>query len=182
MNGEPIIADVSPRPPPEFGARLIQELTRGRGRRVLPRGMRKRWWAFRLFDLLARYWPAPGARRGVAVVRMDGIGDMALFRSALDHYADALGVTPGDITVIGCRSWRDVADIAFAGYRVHCIDEHAFERHALYRFREALWVRRQRFAIAVCDMYFRKALTADSLVWFSAAQPRGVAPRLSSRL
>ena len=52
--------------------------------RLLPAGMRRRWWLFRLFDIIARHWPVFGASRGTLVVRMDGIGDMVLFRQALE--------------------------------------------------------------------------------------------------
>ncbi|MFQ5763594.1 MAG: hypothetical protein ACE5GT_01585, partial [Rhodospirillales bacterium] len=52
--------------------------------RALPSGMRRRWWLFRPFDVIARHWPVLKKPRGVLVVRMDGIGDMVLFRRALD--------------------------------------------------------------------------------------------------
>ncbi len=147
----------------------------------LLRGMRRRWWMFLPFDLIVRYWPVSGPPRGMAVVRMDGIGDMVLFRRTLDHYAGAFGVDRSDITVIGCRSWGGIADTVFAGYRVRVIDEHAFERKPFYRFREALWLRRQRFAVAVSDMFFRKALTVDSLIWLSGAPRRVVSLPYISR-
>ena len=150
--------------------------------RAFPAGMRRRWWLFRLFDLIARHWPVSGPRRGVLVVRMDGIGDMVLFRGALDHYAEAFGVAADEITILGCRSWASVAETVFAGYRFEAIDEHAFARHPLYRFRVALKVRRLNAAVTVCDSYLRRALMADSLVWLSAA-PRTVTsvPYVSAR-
>ncbi|MDA0239818.1 MAG: hypothetical protein O3A84_07290, partial [Proteobacteria bacterium] len=94
--------------------------------RGLPAGMRRRWWMFRLFDLVIAHWPVFKKRRGVMVVRMDGIGDMVLFRRSLESYAEAFNVSPGDITVVGCTSWGAIADTLFAGYQVHVIDEHAF--------------------------------------------------------
>ena len=112
--------------------------------RLLPAGMRRRWWLFRPFDLLARHWPVPGPRRGVLVVRMDGIGDMVLFRGSLDDYAEAFAVAPAEITVLGCKSWGAIADRVFAGYRVIAIDEHRYAKRPLYRFRVIvifiLWV------------------------------------------
>ena len=141
--------------------------------RALPSGMRRRWWVFRPFDLMARHWPVFKRPRGLLVVRIDGIGDMVLFRRTLDHYGDVFGVERSDITVLGCASWGAVADEVFAGYRVRVIDEHAFARKPLYRFRVSLWVRGLAPAVAVCDSYFRRALMADSLVWVSAA-PRQV--------
>ena len=137
--------------------------------RALPSGMRRRWWLFRPFDLIARHWPVFRRRRGVLVVRMDGIGDMVLFRAALDHYPEIFGVDKADITVLGCASWGSIADTVFAGFRVRVIDEHAFARNPLYRFRVSLWVRGLAPAVAVCDSYLRRALMSDSLVWVSGA-------------
>ncbi len=141
--------------------------------RALPAGMRRRWWMFRPLDLIARHWPVFKKRRGVLVVRMDGIGDMVLFRRALDHYADIFEVNKSEITVLGCESWGLLADEVFSGYRVFAIDEHAFARRLFYRFRVSLWVRGLAPEVAVCDSYMRRALMADSLAWVSAA-PRTV--------
>ncbi|MBC8339856.1 MAG: glycosyltransferase family 9 protein [Rhodospirillales bacterium] len=137
--------------------------------RALPAGMRRRWWMFRPLDLIARHWPVFKKRRGVLVVRMDGIGDMVLFRRALDHYADVFGVEKSDITVLGCESWGRLAGEVFSGYRVHAIDEHAYARRPFYRFRVSLWVRGLAPEVAVCDSYMRRALMADSLAWVSGA-------------
>jgi ADP-heptose:LPS heptosyltransferase len=135
--------------------------------------MRRRWWMFRPLDLVVRHWPVWRRRRGLLVVRMDGIGDMVLFRRALDHYAAAFGVAQDEVTVLGCLSWAAIAPEVFAGYRVHAIDEHAFARRPFYRFRVGLWVRWLAPAVTVCDSYFRRAMMADSLVWMSGA-PRQV--------
>jgi ADP-heptose:LPS heptosyltransferase len=140
--------------------------------RLFPAGMRRRWWLFRPFDLLARAIPFPGPRRGLLVVRMDGIGDMVLFRGALDRHAEAFGVDPSDITVLGCESWGALAKTVFAGYRVVVLNEHRFARNPFYRFRTALRVRALRAKVCVNDAYFRRALMADSLVWLSGAETK----------
>ena len=144
--------------------------------RAFPERMRRRWWLFRAFDLMARHWPVGRARKGLLVVRMDGIGDMVLFAKALDHYAEAFGIDAGDITVLGCDSWGPVADAVFAGSRVITLNEHAFAKNPFYRFKISLMVRRLNAAAAVNDAYFRRALMADSLVWLSGA-PRTVSSR-----
>ena len=141
-------------------------------RDLFPRGMRRRWWLFRPIDAVVALWPAPRRRHGVLVVRMDGIGDMVMFRRALGHYPQVLGVEAGEITVLGCHSWKGLVDPVFAGLRVVTIDEHAFEKKWLYRLRIALWVRRQGFRMALCDMFMRKTMTADTLVWHSRAPER----------
>lgn len=140
--------------------------------KLFPKGMRRRWWLFRPIDALTALWPAPKVKRGVLVVRMDGIGDMVLHRAALDHLADALGVQQSDITLLGCNSWKGLIGRIFQGYRVETIDEHAFEKKWFYRLKIALWIKRQGFKVAVCDMFMRKVLTADSLVSMSGAEER----------
>ncbi|HEX9701966.1 MAG TPA: glycosyltransferase family 9 protein [Rhodospirillales bacterium] len=168
-------------PAPDAGA-SARRFQAGAFWRAMPAGMRRRWWVFRPLDLIARHWPVFRKRRGVLVVRMDGIGDMVLFRRALDHYAAAFGVDKSDITVLGCESWGKLADEVFPGYRVYAIDEHAFARRPLYRFKVALWLRNLAPAVVVCDSYMRRALMADSLAWLASA-PRTVVslPYVSER-
>jgi len=137
--------------------------------RILPAGMRRRWWLFRLFDLIARHWPVFKKPRGLLVVRMDGIGDMVLFRRSLDAYGDVLGYERSEITVLGCKSWAAIAGEVFEGYRFLAIDEHAFARQPLYRFKIGLMVRILAPETTISDSYFRRAMMADSLVWLSAA-------------
>ena len=137
--------------------------------RILPAGMRRRWWLFRCFDLLVRYWPVFKRRQGLLVVRMDGIGDMVLFRRSLDEYADLFGVEKSNITVLGCKSWGPIAAEIFAGYRLFIIDEHAFARRFIYRFGIGFMVRQIAPAVTICDSYLRRALMADSLLWMAAA-------------
>ena len=131
--------------------------------------MRRRWWLFRLFDTIVRNWPVFGTPRGTLIIRMDGIGDMVLFRRTLDDYATALNTSVSDITVLGCKSWGPVSAEIFAGYNLIIIDEHAFARQPFYRFKIGLMVRRLNAQRALNDSYFRRAMMADSLVWLSGA-------------
>ncbi|HXE27643.1 MAG TPA: glycosyltransferase family 9 protein [Stellaceae bacterium] len=142
----------------------------------------RRWFLFYPLDLLARFWPVFGKPRGVLVVRIDGIGDMVLFHPAFAHYAQALGVAPSEITILGCQSWAALAPKFFPGIKFHAIDEHAYDRSLLYRFKISLWLRRQNFAIATLDSFMRKPLVADSLIYVSGAPTRIVAkPYLSPK-
>ncbi|MAF96113.1 MAG: ADP-heptose--LPS heptosyltransferase [Rhodospirillaceae bacterium] len=168
--------------PPPSGSGLSRRFRTTSFWRALPGGMRRRWWMFRPLDLIARHWPVFKKPRGVLVVRMDGIGDMVLFRRTLERYAEVFGVDKSEITILGCASWANIADVVFEGYRVYVIDEHAFARRPFYRFKISLWVRGLAPAVAVCDSYMRRALMSDSLVWVSAA-PRTVvsAPYVSER-
>ena len=137
--------------------------------RLFPAGMRRRWWLFRLFDIIARHWPVFGTPRGILIIRMDGIGDMVLFRHTLDDYATALDTSVSDITVLGCKSWGPISAEIFAGYNLIMIDEHAFARQPFYRFKIGLLVRSLNVRRALNDSYFRRAMMADSLVWLSGA-------------
>ncbi len=150
--------------------------------RLLPAGMRKRWWLFRPLDLIARYWPVLKPKKGILVIRMDGIGDMVLFRRSLDRYAEIFGTVKSNITILGCKSWGGLADEIFSGYRVISINEHAFSRRPLYRLRISIMVRALAPEVAVCDSYMRRALMADSIAWVSAAHRTIVSlPYISER-
>jgi ADP-heptose:LPS heptosyltransferase len=150
--------------------------------RWFPAGMRRRWWLFRLFDLFCRYVPIIKTRRGLTIIRMDGIGDMVLFRQSLDHYAEAFSVDKSEITVIGCNSWQSISAEIFAGYKVLCINEHAYARKLLYRFRINLKMRLMAPKTVVSDAFFRRALMADSLTWVTGAPKTYVSyPYISER-
>lgn len=110
------------------------------------------------------------------VVRMDGIGDMVLFRTSLDHYSEIFGVKKSEITIVGCDSWGAITNEIFKDYKILTIDEHNFARWPIYRFLVSLRVRAINPAISVCDSYLRRALMADSLMWISGA------PRMVSSL
>ena len=138
--------------------------------RLLPASMRRRWWLFRLFDLIARNWPVISPPSGLLIVRMDGIGDMVLFRQALEEYSTLLKIGKSDIIILGCKSWGSIASEIFEGYRMLVIDEHAFARQPLYRFKIGLMVRQLNVETTICDAYFRRAMMADSLVWLSKAK------------
>ena len=161
---------------------LVSRFRRSIFWRLMPAGMRKRWWLFRPLDLIARYWPVLKQPRGVLVVRMDGIGDMVLFRRSLDHYSEIFNVASSEIIIIGCESWGALAEEVFRDYRVISINEHAFARRPFYRLRISIMVRSLAPNVTVCDSYMRRALMADSLAWVSAA-PRTIVslPYISER-
>jgi len=137
--------------------------------RMFPARMRRRWWLFRLFDLMVRYSPVFKKNKGLLIVRMDGIGDMVLFRRALDEYAGIFNTEKANITVLGCKSWGTIGGIIFDGYKLHVIDEHRFARRLFYRLKVGLMVRQISPAVTICDSYLRRAMMADSLVWMVRA-------------
>ena len=137
--------------------------------RLFPAGMRRRWWLFRFFDIISKNIPVFRKRRGVLVIRMDGIGDMVLFRAALDHYAEVFKIEKSEITVLGCTSWGSITDVVFNGYKTLIINEHSFARWPFYRFWHSLKVRAVNPAVSICDSYLRRAIMSDSLSWISGA-------------
>lgn len=137
---------------------------------LFPRGMNKRWWLFRPIDCLLFFKKSRRPKRGLLVVRMDGLGDMILCRAALEHYPRIFNLPKNEITILGCDSWKSLAPEIFNGFNVVTIDEHAFEKRFFYRLKIALWLSRQAFHTAVCDMFMRKTMTADSLLYYSYAQ------------
>ena len=149
------------------------EITASAFWRLLPQGMRRRWWLFRVLDGIARRWPVLGSRTGLLAIRMDGIGDMVLFQQSLEHYPEAFGVNFDEITVLGCDSWQAISKEVFPKVKVVTINEHKYARNAMYRLTVNVRVRLMAPAVTVADAYFRRALMSDSLAWV-ANTPRTV--------
>lgn len=152
----------------------------GSGGFGFPRGMRKRWWMFRPIDWLCACLPR---RRGggLLLVRMDGIGDMALFQPYVDAYREALGYSREQTTILGCDSWRALGPSLFPGYRLETIAEKRFEKSFLYRLKVCLRLRRAGYDTAVAPAFFRKVMLHDSLVLATGAAERIVARATRSR-
>lgn len=146
----------------------------GKGVFAFPRGMRKRWWMFRPIDWLCACLPR---RRGggLLLVRMDGIGDMALFQPYVDAYREALGYGREQTTILGCDSWRTLGPALFPGYRLQTIAEKRFEKSFLYRLKVCLGLRRAGYDVVAAPAFFRKVMLHDSLVLATGAPERIVA-------
>jgi ADP-heptose:LPS heptosyltransferase len=147
-----------------------------------PAPRKLRWWIFRLIEALACLGNRDGEPKGLVAIRMDGIGDMVLFRRSLDQYEAAFGIDKSDITVLGCNAWGQLADDVFQGYKVVSIHEHRFHKKIFYRFKIARWIYQQNFKVAVLDSFFRKPLMADSLM-MAARAPKTITsvPHLSDK-
>jgi len=141
--------------------------------------MRKRWWMFRPIDWLCACLPR---RRGggLLIIRMDGIGDMALFQPYATAYAQALGYTPETTTILGVDSWRQLAPRLFPRFRVETLSLKRYEKKFLYRLRMNLHLRRKGYDTVVAPAHFRKIMLHDSLVLATAAPTRIVAKAFRS--
>jgi ADP-heptose:LPS heptosyltransferase len=134
-----------------------------------------RWYVMRLVDWLVRLWPTPATRRGALVVIADsGLGDVTLAHFAIAQYPALLGMPPGAITIVGTSPAASLAPLIFPGMVFKPIDEIAFHRNPLYRFRFARWIRREGFAVAICGSFMRKPMVCDALIELSGA-PRQIA-------
>jgi len=143
--------------------------------------MRRRWWLFRLIDLLLALTPRKSGG-GLLIVRMDGVGDMVLFRPFLDQFIEATGFARDKITLLGCTSWAGLADTVFADWRADFIDEKRFEKKFFYRLKISWRLRRAGYDAVICNSFFRKTMLHDSLVLATAAPRRIVCrPYLSPK-
>ena len=134
--------------------------------------MRRRWYLFKPFDLIARLWPVWTPRRGLLIVHPNGLGDMILLSPFIERYARVFGLERSEITLLGCSKWQPLAARIFAGCRVIGIDKLAYTRNVGYRFKTNVMVRRLAPASAVCAIFMRRNLEADSLVWITGAPDR----------
>ncbi len=136
-------------------------------RRALPR----RWWMFRLSELLISCIPYKKQKNGVLILRMFGIGDALIFRTVLEKYAEALGVPLSGITILGSAAWCAAVPF-FNGVNIELIDERRFARRLFYRLKIMLRLRRRGFKTAICGMRFRQPHVIDALMLASGADER----------
>lgn len=136
---------------------------------AFPKGMSSRWWLFRPIDFIVFLLRRRKPKQGLLILKIDAIGDLVLFRSVLDYYLDAFSVAKSEVTIVGHYSWRSLADTLLAGYRVVTLDPRAYERRFWYRLKWSLWFANQNFKSATCDIYFRKPLIADSMLYYTGA-------------
>lgn len=145
-------------------------------------GMKKRWWAFRIIDLVLWFVPRPKTFQGLLIIRADGLGDFALFRHGARAYARAFGVPEKDVHVIGGRGWGDVSSRLLGEMEVDLIDEQAFQKRFVYRLKYALRLARRGYDTVLCDRFFRRTLIHDSLVAIARARRKVVAkPAVSEK-
>ena len=134
-----------------------------------PKGMGARWWLFRPIDFIVFLLRRRKVKQGLLILKIDAIGDLILFHSVLDYYLQAFAVDKSQVTIVGHDSWRSLADTLLAGYRVVTLNPRAYERQFWYRLKWSLWLAKQNFKTATCDIYFRKPLIADSMLYYTGA-------------
>ena len=136
---------------------------------LFPKGMGGRWWLFRCIDFIVFLLHRRRPQQGLLILKIDAIGDLILFRSVLDDYLDAFSVDKSQVTIVGHDSWHSLAEPLLQGYRVVTLNPRAYERQFWYRLKWSLWLANQNFKVATCDIYFRKPLIADSMLYYTGA-------------
>jgi len=123
-----------------------------------------------LCDLLVAMIPVHGPRKGIAIVRVDAIGDFILW---LDSAKEFRGIFPNErIILIANRVWAELARQFPYWDDVIPVDGRKLAFDFLYRYRFLTLIRKKGFHTAVQPTYSRVCLHGDSIVRATAAQAR----------
>lgn len=136
---------------------------------LFPKGMGGRWWLFRCIDCIVFLLRRRKPRQGLLILKIDAIGDLILFLPVLNDYLEAFKVDKSRVTIVGHDSWQSLAKTLLQGYRVVTLSPRAYERQFWYRLKWSLWLANQNVEVATCDIYFRKPLIADSMLYYTGA-------------
>jgi ADP-heptose:LPS heptosyltransferase len=107
---------------------------------------------------------------GVAIVRLDAIGDFILWLDAAKEFRNLYQNTT--ITLIANQVWSDLARLLPYWDDVIPVDRNKFTRHPLYRFQIFRTVRKRGFESVVHATYSRDYFRGDSLIRATGALQR----------
>lgn len=114
----------------------------------------------------------PGARRKVALVRLDNIGDFVLFRDALRGWRVLFPRETHELTLIAQQTWAPLAEGVPELDHVWPLDRDKFVRSGAYRRAQLRAVRAAGFETVVQVRPGRELLLEDALTRVSGAQAR----------
>lgn len=124
---------------------------------------------YKLFDTCLSIWPKSHAKNGVALIRLDSIGDFVLW---LDSAKEYRRLYEGQrIVLIANTSWADWAGSFPHWDEVWSVDSRRLSNNLIYRIKMLFKVRRAGFK-TVIQPTFSRTLQADNLVRASAAPQR----------
>ncbi len=130
------------------------------------------WWLVVLLpvDTAARCVRKGRGAGKVLVLRMDALGDFVVWQDA----APALrALYPGaEITLVGNKTWQELAAQVPAFDRVWGMDRKKFVTDPLYRFRFLARVRHEGFGTLINPIFSRDFLWSDTLARASGASER----------
>jgi len=115
---------------------------------------------------------APGARRKVALVRLDNIGDFVLWLDALRGWRLLFPPETHEITLIAQKTWASLAENAPELDHVWSLDRDKFVREMQYRRAQLGAVRQAGFDAIVQARPGRELLIEDALTRVSGAGER----------
>lgn len=126
--------------------------------------------AYWFADCWLNIWSSHGKKAGVALVRLDAIGDFILW---LDSAKEYRRLYPGQrIVLIANAAWADWAATFPYWDEVWALDGRRFVRDIKYRAKMLRKVRRTGFETVIQPTYSRTFMHGDSLIRASAAIQR----------
>jgi ADP-heptose:LPS heptosyltransferase len=124
---------------------------------------------FGVVDAWLAIWPARKLKAGVALIRLDAIGDFTLWLDSAKEYRDLYA---GEhIVLLANVAWADWASKFPHWDEVWAVDPVKLRRHFVYRAKILRAVRRAGFKVIIQPTYSR-TFDGDSLVRASAAPQR----------
>jgi ADP-heptose:LPS heptosyltransferase len=140
------------------------------------------WWtiAFSHLDWLASRRRGATDERKVLIVRLDGIGDFALWLGAARELRALYPRERYQLTLLGNQLWTSLANEEPAFDRVWKMDLNRFGRDLRYRFRLLKAIAMEGFSTAINPTFARDFLWGDAVVRASGA-PRRVGVDGSTR-
>lgn len=111
-------------------------------------------------------------RKSLLITRLDGIGDFVIFLDAFKEYRKLYPPEEWEITLLGNRAYRVLAENLTYADRYWFMDMNRFKRNPVYRYRLLSQVRRAMFDVVIHPNYSRGYWLGDAIVRASAAPER----------
>ncbi len=113
-----------------------------------------------------------GVRKRLLIIRTDLIGDFILFLGSFRAYRRLYPEGHYEITLLGNKSWGELAEEAGLADHYIFIDPDKFYKKFLYKFRVLKMIRKIGFDIAVHPVYSRAFEMGDAVIRVSGAKER----------
>jgi len=115
----------------------------------------------------------PGARRKVALVRLDNIGDFVLWRDALRGWRELFPPQTHELTLIAQQTWASLLEGVPEIDRIWTLDRDRLVRDRAYRRAQLKVMRQAGFETVVQARPGRELLREDALSRVSGARETG---------
>lgn len=131
-----------------------------------------------IIDMPARVLPIVRAnnhrkeKRRLLITRLDGIGDFILFLDTFKEYRKLYSPEEWEITLLGNRLWRDLAENLSYADRYWFMEVKRFKLNPVYRYRLIRQVRNAKFDLVIQQNYSRGYWLGDIIVKAGGAPKR----------